>query len=133
MSLPFKSSQLTSSMRLFPHDQDTGGFFVCVLEKTKTAPAEPVPAPAPIDEKPVIDDAVVADEAGSSTLKRELSPSAAEGPEDVKKVKKELKKEEKKKRRDPSWKEDPFSYVDPDHQEVKAITYVPDVLNCQRV
>lgn len=108
-------------MRLFPHDQDTGGFFVCVLEKAASAPTEPVPAPEPVEEKPVVEDAVVADETGTSTLKRELSPSAADGPEEAKKIKKETKQEAKKKRRDPSWKEDPFSYVDVDHQEVKAI------------
>lgn len=112
---------LMNRMRLFPHDQDTGGFFVCVLEKAAATTAEPVPAPEPVEEEAVIEEAIVADETGSSTLKRELSPSAADGPEDVKKTKKDSKKEEKKKRRDPSWKEDPFSYVAVDHQEVKTI------------
>lgn len=108
-------------MRLFPQDSDTGGFFVCVLEKKSNA-SDSVPAPPPVEETPAVEAATVADETGSSTLKRELSPSAQAGPEEVKKSKKDIKKEEKKQRRDPSWKEDPFSYVDPEHDEVKAIT-----------
>jgi len=121
-------------MRLFPQDQNTGGFFVCVLEKAGTSEVkaettEPVPSPPASDEIPVIDNAVVADETGTSTLKRGISPSAEVGPEAVKKTKqeekKEAKKEEKRKRRDPAWREDPFSYVDVSHKEVSTIVYVP--------
>lgn len=107
-------------MRLFPHDSDTGGFFVCVLEK-KAAASSSVPAPPPVKETPVLEAVTVADETGSTTLKRELSPSAETGPEEAKKSKKEVKREEKKQRRDPNWKEDPFSYVDQEHDEVKSI------------
>ena len=32
----------TDSMRFYPHDQDTGGFFVTVLEKKADAPLEDV-------------------------------------------------------------------------------------------
>lgn len=120
-------------MRLFPQDQNTGGFFVCVLEKAgnaevKAETTEPVPPPPALDDEPVVEDAVVADENGTSTLKRGISPSADAGPEAVKKTKqeekKDAKKEEKRKKRDPSWKEDPFSYVDVDHKEVGLIVYV---------
>lgn len=86
---------------------------------------EPVPSPPAAEETPVIEDAVVADETGTSTLKRGVSPSAEVGPEVVKKTKqeekKEAKKEEKRKKRDPAWREDPFSYVDVGHKEVGAI------------
>lgn len=33
------------SLRLYPQDQDTGGFFVTVLEKSLTPVAKPEPAP----------------------------------------------------------------------------------------
>jgi len=124
---------LISRMRLFPQDQNTGGFFVCVLEKAGSAKVEaettePVPSPPAPEEIPVIEDAVVADETGTSTLKRGVSPSAEVGPETVKKTKqeekKEAKKEEKRKKRDPAWREDPFSYVDVNHKEVGLIVYV---------
>lgn len=116
---------LMERMRLFPHDQDTGGFFVCVLERAGSAPeaaetTEHVPSPPPVEEAPALD-AVVADETGTTTLKRELSPSAASGPETVKKSKQDQKKQEKKMKRDPSWKEDPFSFVDVNHKEVGTI------------
>jgi multisite-specific tRNA:(cytosine-C5)-methyltransferase len=117
-------------MRLFPHDQNTGGFFVCVLEKAGAVEAKaettaPVPSPPAVEEPPIVEEAIVADETGTSTLKRAVSPSAEAGPEVAKKtkqeVKKDTKKEEKSKKRDGSWKEDPFSYVDVDHKEVGTI------------
>jgi multisite-specific tRNA:(cytosine-C5)-methyltransferase len=119
---------LISRMRLFPQDQNTGGFFVCVLEKAgsvkvEAETTEPVPSPPAPEEIPVIEDAVIADETGTSTLKRAVSPSAEVGPETVKKTKQEEKKEAKKKR-DPAWREDPFSYVDVSHKEVGLIVYV---------
>jgi multisite-specific tRNA:(cytosine-C5)-methyltransferase len=130
---------LISRMRLFPQDQNTGGFFVCVLEKAGSVKVEaettdPVPSPPAPEEIPVVEDAVVADETGTSTLKRAVSPSAEVGPETVKKTKqeekKEAKKEEKRKKRDPAWREDPFSYVDVSHKEVGLIVYV-DLGDCE--
>lgn len=47
------------SLRLLPHDQDTGGFYVCVIERA--------PASAP---------------AGDESKKRAVSPSAPGGPEE---------------------------------------------------
>lgn len=113
-------------MRLFPHDQNTGGFFVCVLERAgapgdAAETTEFVPSPPPVEETPVVEEAIVADETGTSTLKRELSPSAETGPETAKKSKQDIKKEEKRMKRDPSWKEDPFSFVDVNHKEVGTI------------
>ena len=33
--------ELTKCLRFFPHDNDTGGFFVCILRKTSTLPGPP--------------------------------------------------------------------------------------------
>lgn len=126
MSLWHVEQHTNVSMRLFPHDQDTGGFFVCVLQKASSAKAASVPPPPPVEATAEVPEAVVADETGTSTLKRELSPAGTPDPQ-PKKTKKETKQEEKRNRRDPSWREDPFSYVDPDHEEVQAIkcVYIP--------
>lgn len=117
-------------MRLLPHDQDTGGFFVCVLEKKETAAdtlsKEPTPA-VELPEVAPLDDVVVADETGSSSLKRAASPSGvADAEPEVKKAKSgpskaALAKQAKKQKRDTSFKEDAFSFVDPGHAEIKSI------------
>ena len=129
-------------MRLVPHDQDTGGFFVCVFEKASDAPEdEPEVELPPV---PSLDDVVVADEKGAQSLKRAASPSAIEGAEtEAKRAKQEGEVEgaavpaeekvedksekkvapakAKKVRRDMSFKEDPYSFVDPNHEEVQSI------------
>lgn len=76
-----KERGLEHCLRLYPHLQDTGAFFVCVLEKKADA------APAP-----VADDAAMKDEAKeapSTAEKRERasSPSRPEGEPEAKKVK----------------------------------------------
>jgi multisite-specific tRNA:(cytosine-C5)-methyltransferase len=132
---------LTNSMRLVPHDQDTGGFFVCVLEKLVDAPeGEAVAELPPV---PALDDVIMADEKGASTLKRSASPSGIEGAEsEAKRVKAEGEAEPaeesakteaapekkagpsrtpKKVKKDASFKEDPYSFVDPNHEEVQSI------------
>jgi multisite-specific tRNA:(cytosine-C5)-methyltransferase len=63
---------------LLPHDQDTGGFFVCVLEKAGPAvpsleEAETTVPSAPETPAEPTTDAIVADEAGVN-LKRAASP-----------------------------------------------------------
>jgi NOL1/NOP2/sun family putative RNA methylase len=39
-------AELARSIRIWPHHRDTGGFFMAVLEKDATGPAEPEPEPA---------------------------------------------------------------------------------------
>lgn len=102
---------------MLPHDQDTGGFYVCVIERA----AAPETA----------DTAV--------TQKRAVSPSAPEGPEQgTKKAKVDdaapaqdavmveaprkatahAEGKKKKKGTDHIFKEDPFFYVKPDDPEL---------------
>lgn len=141
-------------MRLYPHDQNTGGFFVCVLERSgkpleSIGTTDPVPAPPPAERAPAVEAEVVAsvDESGTSSLKRAAPPSpspnepvaeteskkpkqerAAEAESEVKPEQKEKSQPQpqpqpkgKKTRRDIGFKEDPFSYVDPDHVEVNSL------------
>lgn len=114
-------------LRLLPHDQDTGGFYVCVLERA-AAPA-----------------ASGTDAAPAQQQKRAVSPSAPEGPEQgaAKKVKvdpapvgedvafveqaeKPVVPEEtkgrpkKKKGTEHIFKEDPFFYVKADDPELMS-------------
>ncbi|KAK4686597.1 hypothetical protein P7C73_g3530, partial [Tremellales sp. Uapishka_1] len=112
---------LEKCLRLLPHDQDTGGFFVCVLEKagprsssSSATPNPPKPDPTPV----VIDEVVIADEAGSSTLKRAASPST---PEAGVEKKKSRTMENKKQQRDLGFKEDPYSFVDGSDEEIQKI------------
>jgi len=110
-------------MRLVPQDQDTGGFFVCVFEKASDAKATEPAAELPA--VPALEEVVVADESGPSSLKREASPSGIEGAEpETKKAKPEEVKKTgatKKRKPDPQFKEDAYSFVDPEHDEVKSI------------
>ncbi len=62
-----KELELENCLRLLPHDQDTGGFFVCVIER-RGAKLEEV-------------DVTVAASGGG--VKRAISPSAPDGPEDA--------------------------------------------------
>ena len=105
-----------------PHDQNTGGFFVCVLEKTGTATTNGAEVELPA--VPPLDDVVVADEAGASTSKRVGSPSVGDAvqPEE-KRAKQESsgRPQSKKQKRDLSFREEPFAYVDPENEEVKSI------------
>jgi len=109
-------AELTKSMRLVPQDQDTGGFFVCVFEKASDA--QPIEPAAELPEVPVMEDVTVADESGPSSLKREASPSGIDGAEpEAKKSKPAMKK----RKPDPQFKEDSYSFVDPEHDEVRSI------------
>ena len=113
------------SLRLLPHDQDTGGFFVCVLERIpKAAAAE--------DES-----------ASTGGVKRAISPSAPDGGESSKKAKVDEtpnspqpeqpiqvgeveinlqapKGELKQGRSDPQFKEDAFFFINPEDPELKS-------------
>jgi NOL1/NOP2/sun family putative RNA methylase len=44
--------ELAACVRLWPHHNDTGGFFMAVLEKEGTESAEPEPSPAPLVSEP---------------------------------------------------------------------------------
>lgn len=121
---------LRDSMRLYPHDQNTGGFFVCVLQKAGTPPAtsgttEPVPAPPPAEEILPVEDAVVADETGTSSLKRAAPSPPPESAEAIEAKKpRQQPPQGRKQRRDIGFKEEPFSYVDSGHKEVQSLVYV---------
>ena len=102
---------LTPSLRLLPHDQDTGGFFVCVLTKAGQSEPEPVA------------------ESSSSAAKRMASPN---GGSEAKRPKHgetnghgapdaPVAAPAKKFKRDLSFKEDPFSFVDPAQPEIQSI------------
>lgn len=109
---------LEHCLRLLPHDQNTGGFFVCVLEKKAEPSAVPEgTAIVDVDALPEPDEVETMDEKGGQSLKRAASPSAADEPE-TKKAKPDAKK---KKKPDMSFHEDPFSFVDPQHDEVKSV------------
>ncbi|WVQ84199.1 hypothetical protein IAT38_006350 [Cryptococcus sp. DSM 104549] len=117
---------LEKCMRLLPHDQNTGGFFVAVLEKagpknagdsTAASLKRPLSSPPP--------------ESSDAKRAREASPSRAEAEaaeeEAAKAVVAEMERQAaaakptKKERRDLSFKEDPYTYVNPEHPEVKSI------------
>ncbi|ORX34458.1 S-adenosyl-L-methionine-dependent methyltransferase [Kockovaella imperatae] len=116
---------LEHALRLVPHDQDTGGFFVCVIEKIGAAETEP--ANVELSVPPPLDDVVVADETGTSTsAKRAGSPSIEEGSSKRSKSEPEAsgsksQAQSKRQKRDIGFREEPFSYVDPDHAEIKSI------------
>lgn len=124
------------SLRLVPHDQNTGGFFVCVLQKAEeldeeeqiaSTEAEPTSETVPATTKGQLDttsaetSAAQEPETGNS-LKR-AAPSSPAGPSAESKPK--AGPPAKRQRRDATFKEDPFSFVDPEHEEVKRITSVP--------
>ena len=115
------------SLRLFPHHQNTGGFFVCVIEKSQDQPNESVPESVPQISVPPLENVLVADEAGPSSAKRAGSPSVVEtGQPDGKRVKGEAESSkstapQRKPKRDLSFREEPFSYVNGDREEIKSI------------
>jgi multisite-specific tRNA:(cytosine-C5)-methyltransferase len=108
-------------MRLLPHDQNTGGFFVCVLEKeaapaetssTKRAASPSTLEGAPDGKKTRADETEVAiDE--TAVVASEPKDAAGEVTEPVVAAKKEKK--------DWSYKEDPFSFVDAANPELDSI------------
>jgi multisite-specific tRNA:(cytosine-C5)-methyltransferase len=116
-----KEKGLEHSLRLYPHLQDTGAFFVCVLVKKGDASVEDgalvdeetsaptsaaaTPAPVEVEEKKVEESAPAAaevemkEELAATAEKRERASSPVEGEPDAKKVKQaegEKKVEEKK-------------------------------------
>lgn len=134
------------SMRLLPHDQDTGGFFVAVLQKsgnpsapdesdqpTESSSAQAADVPEPTDESEAVEASeatpLVADEAGTSTVqltngKHSRSPSSstpAAEPEAKRAKEEAAAAPERKPRRDPGFREDPYSYADVNHDEVKSV------------
>jgi multisite-specific tRNA:(cytosine-C5)-methyltransferase len=111
---------------LLPHDQDTGGFFVCVLER--------IPKGSSNKEEGL---------ASASGIKRAISPSATDGGESSKKAKiaeasnspapeerikigdEEInlpapKGELKQGRADPQFKEDAFFFINPQDPELQS-------------
>lgn len=128
---------LERALRLLPHDQNTGGFFVCVLEKKGTSEPTVVPASSLVKrevkskfEEPKAAEATAPmaedksdekEEAPAVPAKRELSPSAEES--EAKKLKSDAPQEpqDKKAKRDLAFREDPFGFVDPSHPELETV------------
>lgn len=121
-----------------PHDQNTGGFFVCVLQKAGSPEDEPELVPDfPIGE------AAQAGKTDEKTQEKADAPAQAEQTEQAAEGSNGLKRRAmsptaeanlakklkagpvaRRQRRDPHFKEDPFSFVDPDHEEIKRISSV---------
>ena len=74
---------LERCLRLYPHLQDTGGFFVAVLQKAERKPQEAAPSKSEVadvtDEVTKVAEAV-ASEAGTSALSEESSRKRAASP-----------------------------------------------------
>ena len=110
-----------SSMRLLPHDQDTGGFFVAVLERAGASQTSSLKRQAsPVEGEAEIKRAREKSPAPAASAEAEAAPAAAAAAAESA-VKAEKPVTTKKEKRDNSFKEDPYSYVDPSHAEVKAI------------
>jgi len=113
------------SLRLLPHDQDTGGFFVCVLERVpreKTAQSEESVSTAGVKR-------AASPSAGEEeqSKKAKIEESAAEPtpgePIKVGEVEINLpapKGELKQGRSDPNFKEDAFFFINPEDPELKS-------------
>lgn len=108
-------------MRLLPHDQDTGGFFVAVLERAGASQPSSLKRQA----SPVEGEAEIKRAREKSPAPAELAEAEAAAEAAPAVAKSEDKAEKpvttKKEKRDNSFKEDPYSYVDPSRAEVKAI------------
>ncbi|WWC59399.1 uncharacterized protein I303_101954 [Kwoniella dejecticola CBS 10117] len=113
---------LDRCMRLLPHDQNTGGFFVCVLEKkgdsteiakeaSSSSLKRPATSPSPAAESKRAREKSPAPELSATETPTETTPSATPAAQPT----------TKKEKRDLTFKEDPLSYVDPEHAEVKSI------------
>jgi multisite-specific tRNA:(cytosine-C5)-methyltransferase len=108
---------------LYPHDQDTGGFFVAVLEK------DPLSGDDAASSERNQTDSLKADSAAPSKRKSDDRSSSPSAEPDTKRV-----------RADPSleadalsdaeldkssgkgiYKEEPYSYISPDDEEFKAV------------
>ncbi|BGP19522.1 hypothetical protein JCM10213_000121 [Rhodosporidiobolus nylandii] len=86
-----KEKGLEHALRLYPHLQDTGAFFVCVLVK-KGGEAAPASAPATETEeeaKPAEVEMKAAEETSEQKEKRERASSPVEGQPEAKKAKQE--------------------------------------------
>lgn len=106
-------------MRLLPHDQDTGGFFVAVLERAGASQSSSLKRQA----SPVEGEAEIKRAREKSPAPAELAEAEAEAAPAVAKSEDKAEKPvtTKKEKRDNSFKEDPYSYVDSSRAEVKAI------------
>ncbi|EIW68806.1 hypothetical protein TREMEDRAFT_44583 [Tremella mesenterica DSM 1558] len=132
---------LERCLRLLPHDQDTGGFFVCVLQKADIPQSSTIQVEDSVlpDVLPI--EANVADETGTSSLKRARSPVVEEP--DAKRNKSDPPSagstdptvttgaassskgqdqgRAKKEKRDLGFREDPYSYVKADNVEIGTL------------
>lgn len=120
-----------SRMRLLPHDQNTGGFFVCVLEKAATpstgtgikralSPSATEDRDAKKEKVETTDDgapaAVPASASGAPA--QAASASNGKGKSNARSIKGRPTKKEQK---DWSYREDPFSFAPADDPELETI------------
>nr|XP_031858166.1 uncharacterized protein CI109_006408 [Kwoniella shandongensis]KAA5525238.1 hypothetical protein CI109_006408 [Kwoniella shandongensis] len=118
---------LEKCLRLLPHDQNTGGFFVCVLEKRASKNSAPATTEEPTSSSSLKRPASpAAPQAAETKRAREKSPVAESSsgvatPAEVSTPATTASGPAKKEKRDLSFKEDPYSYVDPEHAEIKSI------------
>lgn len=119
------------SLRLLPHDQNTGGFFVCVLQKSEAVDeelaaaveAETARAMGRVEASASANaDAMDIEQSEPNGLKRSAPSSPGSAPPEANKKAKAAGPPAKRQRRDASFKEDPFSFVDPEHEEIKRIS-----------
>lgn len=104
---------LERCLRVYSHQQDTGSFFIAVLEKKEEV----------VQEKAEKESAEQATEQPIDTTKRPLSPQSSKSERPQKRSKKDEPSAEKGKvQPDTSFKEDPFSYMDENDDEVKSMT-----------
>ena len=89
------SHRLSASLRILPHHQNTGGFFLAVLEKVKPMPREAAAAPAAAVPAPA-----TADGDGDGAPPSPTAADKTEGPPP-----------KKKPRRMRGYKEDPYFFV----------------------
>lgn len=104
-------------MRILPHHQDTGGFFVAVLEKVASLPWESESSTSNkniqnLDDNKVTDGINLEEEAASQDVK------VLESKKRTLEEEKKSREPQKKRRRDFSYKEDPFVFFKDDTEDV---------------
>ncbi|CAK5272960.1 unnamed protein product [Mycena citricolor] len=119
------SLNLHRCIRVYPHLQDTGGFFVAVLERrARAAMEEPTkqvkreasePVETPEIKRPRLDDAKVEDYAEDVTAEDSIK---IETEEQVKSAPVELKKKDKGDGGAGTFKENPYTFLEPDDPTV---------------
>lgn len=120
---------IVCSLRIYPHQQNTGGFFVAVFEKTKAFSAADRANMAKAEEEPAASEAAEAQDEGllrSVAQEQETEESSADKPEaagvPAKRTAEEDAGSKKKAKKDvPHMKEAPFEVMSPTNPDVDAL------------